>query len=123
MKINRFEEIEAWQCARHLASEVGKIIAEGEFAKSYALKDQIDRAAGSAMDNIAEGFNGGSTAEFVRFLSYAQRSCLEVQSQLYRALDRKLITQSQFNDLYELADKTRAKTGGFIKYLKSYKNR
>ena len=73
------------------------------------------------MDNIAEGFNGGSTAEFIRFLAYAQRSCLEVQSQLYRALDRGLITQAEFDSVYELADKTKARAGGFIKYLKSYK--
>lgn len=38
------------------------------------------------MDYIAEGFDDGSSREFTRFLGYAQRSCGEVQSQLYRAL-------------------------------------
>lgn len=123
MKITRFEDIEAWQVSRELCRSVQRVIGSGEFAKNYALKDQIDRASGSVMDNIAEGFNGGSTAEFIRFLCYAQRSCLEVQSQLYRALDRDFVSQSEFDELYEQADKARAKTGGLIKYLKSFKQR
>ena len=121
MMITRFEDIEAWQTAREMCQAVGDLISKGEFAKSYALKDQIDRSSGSAMDNIAEGFDGGSNPELIRFLSYAQRSCTEVKSQLYRASDRALITKQEFDHLYELADKTHRKTGAFIKYLKSKK--
>ena len=69
------------------------------------------------MHNIAEGFDGGSNAEFVKFLRYSQRSCTEVKSQLYVALDQQYITQQQFDENYELAGKTHAKIGGFIKYL------
>jgi four helix bundle protein len=72
------------------------------------------------MDNIAEGFDGGSNAEFARFLSYAQRSCSEVQSQLYRALDRDHMDQSLFDQLYEETALIRSKIGAFIKYLKSH---
>lgn len=117
--ITKFEDIEAWQVARELCRAVDEVISEGEFSKCFALRDQIDRSSGSAMDNIAEGFDGGSDAEFIRFLSYAQRSCSEVKSQLYRAADRHLITAEQFKHIYNLADQTHAKTGGFIKYLKS----
>lgn len=70
------------------------------------------------MDNIAEAFDGGSNAELVRFLAYAQRSCREVQSQLYRGLDRNHFTNADFNTMYELADHTHRKIGGFMKYLK-----
>lgn len=49
--ITRFEDIEAWQTARELCQAVGGVISKGAFAKSYALKDQIDRSSGSAMDN------------------------------------------------------------------------
>ncbi len=74
------------------------------------------------MDNIAEGFDGGSNAEFFRFLGYAQRSCSEVKSQLYRAHDRNLIDEHEFNRIYTLASDTHAKIGGFIRYLNSTKN-
>ncbi len=119
MAIKQFEDIEAWQIARELCRAVHEVVSKEGFSRCYALKDQIDRSSGSAMDNISEGFDGGSKAEFVRFLGYAQRSCTEVKSQLYRACDRKLITKEEFDHLHELADKTYCKIGAFIKYLKN----
>ncbi len=92
---------------------------EGEFSQDWGLKDQIRRSAGSVMHNIAEGFDGGSNIEFLKFLRYAQRSCREVQSQLYVALDEEYVTPSVFEDLYTAVDATHGKIGGFIKYLKS----
>ena len=118
MKITRFEDIEAWQLARRLCQAVGKVASKDGFARCHALKDQIERASGSAMDNIAEGFDGGSHAEFARFLADAQRSCLEVQSQLYRAQDRGLISRTEFDDIYQLAKECHGKIGGFIRCLK-----
>ena len=117
MKIERFEDIEAWQLARELTGKVYAITNKPGFARDYGLKDQIQRASGSVMHNIAEGFDGGSNAEFVKFLRYAQRSCSEVQSELYVALDQKYISASEFDALYEMTGKTRAKIGAFIKYL------
>ena len=119
MAIKRFEDIEAWQFARELTKQIYEVTKEGLFAQDYGLKDQIRRAAGSSMHNIAEGFDGGSNAEFIRFLGYAQRSCTEVQSELYVALDQKYLTKERFAELYDLSKRTSAKIGGFIKYLKS----
>jgi len=117
MKIERFEDIEAWKLARTLTSRVYDVTDQGAFARDFGLRDQIRRAAGSVMHNIAEGFDAGSNAEFVRFLQYAKRSCTEVQSQLYVTLDRKYVTASEFKTLYEQTRLVRAKTGAFIKYL------
>lgn len=72
------------------------------------------------MHNIAEGFDSGSNAEFLRFLRYAQRSCSEVKSQLYVALDCRYIEQNQFNAIYAQADRTHSKIGGFIHYLENH---
>jgi len=119
MPITRFEEIEGWQLARELSQRIYSVSVSGSFARDFALRDQINRASGSIMDNIAEGFDGGSNAEFARFLAYAQRSCTEVQSQLYRALDRNYIDQRQFDELFEAARHAHAKIGAFIKYLKN----
>ena len=117
MTIRRFDEIEGWQLARELTKLVYSVAVIGPFAKDFALRDQITRAAGSSMHNIAEGFDKGSNAEFARFLRYSQRSCLEVQSQLYVALDQSYISQERFDEIYNLAAKTHAKVGGFIRYL------
>lgn len=117
MKIERFEDIEGWQIARELTREIYKIAKQGEFGKDFGLRDQITRASGSVMHNIAEGFDGGSNAEFIKFLRYAQRSASEVQSQLYIALDQEYITKTQFDELYEKAAHARSKIGGFIAYL------
>ncbi len=122
MPIRRFEEIEGWQLARELTKQVYAVAMRGAFAKDFGLRDQITRASGSAMHNIAEGFDGGSNAEFVKFLRYSQRSCSEVQSQLYVALDQAYISQNEFDSIYEQALKTHAKVGGFIRYLLNAKN-
>ena len=65
--IRRFEDLEAWKKARELAKEVWKLSNQGSFAKDYKLKDQINSACGSTMDNIAEGFGRAGRAEFVNF--------------------------------------------------------
>lgn len=62
MKIKRFEDIEAWQLARELTGKVYGLTTKPGFARDYGLKDQIQRASGSVMHNIAEGFDGGSNA-------------------------------------------------------------
>jgi four helix bundle protein len=103
MKIERFEEIKAWQLARDLTRKVYAFSNKGKFDRDFRLKGQIQSASGSAMYNTAEGFDSETTAEFLRFLRYAKRSCSEVQSELYIALDQKYISKAEFQDVYELA--------------------
>jgi len=120
MKIECFEDIEAWQLARELTRKVYRLTKKQGFAKDYGLKRQIQDAAGSSMHNIAEGFDSESNMEFIRFLRYAKRSCTEVQSELYVALDEAYISSDEFKDVYEHAGRTRAAIRGFINYLKKY---
>lgn len=115
--IKRFEEIEAWKVGRELCLKIGVIIDEGNFKKSYRLIDQIEGSSGSIMDNIAEGFERGTRAEFIQFLGYAKGSCGEFRSQLYRAVDRKYLTQKQFDELYVLAVRVSAMIQKLISYL------
>ena len=117
MIIRRFEDIEGWQLARELTKQVYALALRGTFAKDFGLRDQITRASGSVRHNIAEGFDAGSNPEFVKFLRYSQRSCSEVQSQLYVALDQAYIAQEEFDMIYHQASLTHAKVGGFIRYL------
>ena len=120
MRIERFEDIEAWQLARELTRKVYELTKKPKFARDFGLRGQIQDAAGSSMHNIAEGFDSETNPEFVRFLRYAKRSCTEVQSELYVALDQQYITNAEFKDVYYHAGRTRSAIRGFIKYLVSY---
>ena len=115
--IKRFEEIDAWKIARELCLKIGTIIEEGSFRKSYRLIAQIESSSGSIMDNIAEGFERGTRAEFIQFLGYSKGSCGEFRSQLYRASDRKYLNQKQFDELYLLAVRISAMLQKLIEYL------
>ena len=120
--IVRFEDIEAWQTARRLANVIYDLTESGRFARDYGLKNQIQRAAVSVMSNIAEGFESRTQALFIDLLGRAKGSAGEVRSQLYIALDRKYITQTQFNEAYELADKVSRQIYRFMLYLESQPN-
>jgi four helix bundle protein len=102
-KIERFEDLIAWQKARFLTAEVYKVTGQDRFARDYSLKDQIRRAAVSVMSNIAEGFERARPAEFHQFLSVAKASCAELRSQLYIAFDAKYLRDEDFNMLMSKA--------------------
>jgi four helix bundle protein len=74
-----------------LNRKVYRLTKKTRFAKDYGLKRQIQDAAGSSMYNVAESFDSETNGEFMRFLRYAKRSCTEVQSELYVALDEEYI--------------------------------
>lgn len=107
MKIERFEDVRAWQQARELSNLVYDLTEQGKFAKDFRLRDQIQGATGSIMHNIAEGFDDGSDTEFIRFLKYARRSASEVQSEIYLALDRKYVGPENFQRVYDMATTTK----------------
>jgi four helix bundle protein len=123
MRIERFEDIEAWQLARILTQMIYNVTRKPGFTKDYGLVRQIQSAAGSSMHNIAEGFDSETNAEFTRFLRYAKLSCTEVQSELYVALDEGYISLEEFREVYDHAARTRATIRGFINYLIKYKER
>jgi four helix bundle protein len=122
-KIEKFEDIEAWQKARELSKAVYVLTTDGIFARDYGLRDQMRRAVVSIMSNIAEGFNCGGDRELVQFLFFAKGSAAEVQAQLYVALDTGYLKQEQFQQLYDLAGDISRLIGGFIRYLKTQDSR
>jgi len=117
-KIERFEDLKSWQKARLLTNLVYTLTEKEKISKDYGLKRQIQRASGSIMHNIAEGFDAGTNPEFIRFLKMARRSASEVQSELYLALDRKYITEDEHKNAYNLATETKKLINGFIRYLR-----
>jgi len=98
-KVERFEDLIAWQKARELTTKIYQITNLGEFARDFGLRDQIRRASVSTMSNIAEGFERYNPNEFHHFLSISKASCGEVRSQIYVAFDINYITKEQFVEL------------------------
>ena len=114
----RFEDIEAWQKARLLCQQINIITKYPDFKEDFDLKRQIKRSAGSAMDNIAEGFERGGKKEFIQFLSIAKGSVGESRSQLYRALDQNFISKEKFDELFNLTEEISKMIEGLMAYLR-----
>ncbi|WP_420401240.1 four helix bundle protein [Flagellimonas sp.] len=113
-----FEELEVWKMSRELCNEVWQIILNTTLAKDFELKNQMNSASGSVMDNIAEGYERNGNREFIQFLSISKASCGELRSQLYRCLDRRHISQKQFDVIYNMTLTLGKKLGAFMSYLK-----
>ena len=104
-----------------LTKTVYGLTGSGEFLKDRGVRDQLQRASTSIMTNIAEGFDSGSNAEFLRFLSYARRSASELQSILYIACDQDYITETQFKTTYLHAEKIRKMVTALSVYLRTHR--
>nr|WP_067058064.1 four helix bundle protein [Mucilaginibacter sp. L294] len=98
----KFENLLVWQRALYLTDEVNTL-TKNSFPKDelFVLTSQIKRAADSVVLNIAEGCTGQTNAVFKQFLGYALRSAIEVVSCLFIAKRRNIISQADFQKLYD----------------------
>lgn len=96
-----FEDIEVWKLAREYCKDIYSMIDSPPLKNNWKLRDQIDSASGSIMDNIAEGFERGGTKEFIQFLGFSKGSCGETRSQLYRIYDREFINEEEMKTLID----------------------
>jgi four helix bundle protein len=115
--ISRFEELEIWKDARRLSQKIYAISIETELSKDFRFRDQIKAAAGSVMDNIAEGFERNGNVEFRQFLSIAKGSAGETRSQLYRVFNFGYINETKFDELKKECEVLSGKINNFITYL------
>lgn len=100
MRIERFEDIIAWQKSKELTIQIYRLFEE---SKDFGFKDQIQRASVSVMNNIAEGFERRSNKEFKYFLYIANGSCGEVRSMLTIAHELNKINTSDYEILISLS--------------------
>jgi four helix bundle protein len=111
-KIEKFEDLIAWQKARELTKQIYSVTAKKPFSSDFGLREQIQRATVSIMSNLAEGFERGGSSEFHQFIVIAKASCAEVRSQLYTALDIGYITKEEFDVVNNLAVEVSRIIGG-----------
>jgi four helix bundle protein len=118
----RFEDLQVWQSAKALANLIYDFSSFGEFAHDFGLRDQMRRAAVSVMSNIAEGFESRTQIMFIEYLGRAKASAGELRAQLYLALDRKYISQEQFEQACEMAEICSKQIVKLSHYLESRPN-
>jgi four helix bundle protein len=114
MGILKFEDIISWQKSRILVSAIYKHF---ESHKDFSFKNQIERAAVSVMNNIAEGFERRTNNEFKPFLFIAKGSVGEVRSMLYIAKDLCVLNENDFSILYDMTIEISKLLMGMIRKL------
>ena len=119
----KIEDLRVWQSARTICKKIYTITSYVNFEKDFRFVQQIRAAAGSIMDNIAEGFGRGGSKEFIQFLYIARGSCQEVLSQLYRALDYQYISEEEFTEIKVIIETTSVMIYNLIERLKKSDNK
>jgi len=114
VKIERFEDIIAWQKAKQLTLEIHAVFKN---CRDYGFRDQLQRAVISIMNNIAEGFERRTNKEFVNFLFIAKGSCGEVRSMLYLATELEYLSKEKFTNFCNLSLEISRLISGLIKTL------
>jgi four helix bundle protein len=120
-KIERFEDLIAWQKSKHLSVLIYRTSSKAPFSKDFGLRDQIRKAVISIMSNIAEGFERYSPREFRQFLSIARGSAAEVRSQLHLARELDYIPEDEAVRMIALSEEIRRILGGLRKSLNTEK--
>jgi four helix bundle protein len=82
MVYKRFEELPVWQASLERALATYAMTAQPAFRRQRSLRDQLERAALSVSNNIAEGFERGTNQELLTFLYISRGSAGEVRSML-----------------------------------------
>ena len=117
--VKDFEELAIFQKARELSKKIYPVTQKNGFKYDTRFVQQIRAAAGSVMDNIAEGFERGGNKEFLNFLYIAKGSCGEVRSQLIRANDLGYLTKEEYDELYTECRMLSAGIMNFIKEIRT----
>ena len=119
MKYKRFEELPVWQASIELAVQTYGMTAKPAFRRQRSLRDQIERAAVSVSNNIAEGFERGTNPELLTFLYIARGSAGEVRSMLclLQRIPDFLNLESEILNLKSRAESVSKQLGAWIQSI------
>jgi four helix bundle protein len=117
--MRNFEELRVWQDARVLVNDIYKTMSN---CKDFGFKDQLQRAAVSIMNNIAEGSESGSDSLFVRYLKISKASCGEVRSMLFLCEDLQYCSVEASITLRNKTILISSSIQKLIEYLNKYNN-
>lgn len=116
--MHKVEDLKIWQKSIALAKQVYSVIANLPSDEKYGLSSQIKRCSVSIASNIAEGAGRNSNKEFKHFLSIANGSCYELQTQLILTYELNLIEKYKIDELLPLITEIQKMNYSFQKSLK-----
>lgn len=114
MEIKQFEDIIAWQKAKALTILLYTALRP---SRDLGFRDQLQRAAISVMNNIAEGYERRTNKDFKHFLYIAKGSCAEIRSMLSVARELRILSKDICDSAEILATEISRMLSGFIKRL------
>lgn len=118
-RVEKFEDLVIFQKARRLSLEIYRLTETMPWKCDVRFVQQVRAAAGSVMDNIAEGFERDGNKEFLQFLYIAKGSCGEVRSQIIRATDVGFLDKESASQLYNDCMELNKSIAAFIKTIKA----
>ena len=120
MRYERFEQLPVWQASIDLAMQTYAMTSKPAFRGQHSLRDQLERAAVSVSNNIAEGFERGTNQELLTFLYIARGSAGETRSMLC-LLERMPVLrdlESEILNLKSRAESISRQLGAWIRTLR-----
>jgi four helix bundle protein len=112
------DDLEVYQLAMKIGDEVWKTVATWNHFAKYTLGEQLTEAADSISFNISEGYGRYSYKENIHFCYISRGSLFETITGIKKALNRKLISLSNFENLLQNLNNLLLKLNSYIKYLK-----
>ncbi len=117
-RIERFEDMQVWRLTRAMVRDIYAATSRGGFARDFALRDQMRRAAVSVLSNIAEGFERGGNREFIHFLYIAKGSAGELRAQMYVVQDQGYMSGAERDVIGRQLEQVSKQLRGLIDYLR-----
>lgn len=121
-KIEKFEDLTAWQKSRDLTRDIYEVTRQEAFARDCALREQMQGIAVSIMSCIAAGFESGGKGEYQHYLSDAKALCADIRSLLYVAKDLGYLDEDTFNKLMKQSSEVARILGGLRPSVQRIRN-
>ena len=117
MSHHTLEDLEVYRLADSFSDEIWFIISEWDYFTKDTVGTQIVRSADSISANIAEGYGRYHYKENRNFCYFSRGSILETKGWLQKSKKRNLITEGQFNDLFEKLQVIHIKLNAYLKFI------
>lgn len=117
MSFYNLEDLEVYQLAESFGDEIWFIVAEWDYFAKDTVGKQLVRAADSISANIAEGYGRFHYKENKNFCYFSRGSIIETKGWLKKSKTRKLLSEEQFNLLFEKLQTIHLKLNAYIKFI------
>lgn len=113
-----YTKLDVWLESRKLTNLIYNISKQFPKEETFGLTNQLRRCAVSIPSNIVEGCGRQTSKDTIQFLHISRGSLYELETQCFIALDQKYISETQFNEVFELIQACKRLLNGFINYYK-----